>query len=196
MARPFESVSVWDVGVRGFHWSLLLVFTGAYLSAEFNEIEFHEIFGYGLIFLIIFRIIWGFVGSPYARFRSFIFSPRLTLDYIQSLHSGSPAHYLGHNPLGALMVFTLLACLNGLAFTGLITLAGIEFEGPLLSLVVNFKDELIYLIQDLHEILATVMLVLISLHVAGVVLASMQHKENLIISMFTGKKKKVQMGDE
>ena len=185
-----DSVVVWDKGVRTFHWFLVMGFIGAYLSAEFNTIDLHEIIGYGITLLILFRVVWGFVGSPYARFTSFFFPLRVTVDYIHSLRSGSPIHYLGHNPLAAMMVFTLLFSLAVLTVTGLITLAGIEFEGPLLSLAENLPDSQIYLIQEIHEILANCMLVLIFLHISGAIVASIQHKENLILSMITGRKLK------
>ncbi|MBL4606998.1 MAG: cytochrome b/b6 domain-containing protein [Pseudomonadales bacterium] len=187
--NPPDSVIVWDKFVRVFHWSLVTGFACAYLSAEFNVIDLHEIVGYGLIFLLLSRIVWGFIGSPYARFASFLFPLRTTLNYVQSLRSGEPAHYLGHNPLGAIMVFTLLLGLGSLFITGLITLAGIEFEGPLLLLANRLSDSQTYLIQNTHEIISTVMLVLIFLHVAGAISASIQHKENLILSMFTGRKR-------
>lgn len=123
--------------------------------------------GYGLIVLLFFRLLWGFFGSPYARFKSFIFSPRETLDYLKTLRAGSPKHYLGHNPLGALMVFTLLSVLGVLVLSGLISLAGIEFEGPLQSLVVNLTDADVYFVQNLYEFLATTMLFLVFFHVSG-----------------------------
>jgi len=183
-----DRVMVWDRFIRFFHWSLVLGFSSAYLTAEFNEIDLHELVGYFLVLLVLSRVVWGFIGSPYARFNSFLFSFRTSLEYIHSLRSGTPTHYLGHNPLGAAMVFSLLFTLGAVFVTGLITLAGIEFEGPLLPFIKNLSDAQVYLVQDIHEILTNVMLVLIFFHVVGAISASIQHKENLILAMFSGRK--------
>lgn len=165
--RSINTVQVWDIFVRAFHWLLVCAFFGAYFSAQYKQIVLHEMIGYGLIVLLFFRLLWGFFGSPYARFKSFIFSPRETLDYLKTLRAGSPKHYFGHNPLGALMVFTLLSVLGVLVLSGLISLAGIEFEGPLQSLVVNLTDADVYFVQNLYEFLATTMLFLVFFHVSG-----------------------------
>jgi cytochrome b len=109
---------------------------------------------------------------------------------IHSLRTGTPIHYLGHNPLGSAMVFSLLSTLGAVFVTGLITLASIEFEGPFLPFVRNLSDAQVYLIQDIHEVLANVMLGLIFFHIVGAVSASIQHKENLILAMFSGRKRK------
>lgn len=185
-----DRVIVWDRFIRFFHWSLVLGFSSAYLTAEFNEIDLHKLVGYFLVLLVLSRVIWGFIGSPYARFSSFLFSFRTSLDYIHSLHTGTPIHYLGHNPLGAVMVFSLLSTLGAVFFTGMITLASIEFEGPFVPFIKNLSDAQVYLIQDIHEVLTNVMLGLIFFHIVGAVSASIQHKENLILAMFNGRKHK------
>lgn len=188
-ASSRDTVPVWDIFTRLFHWSLALVFFGAYFSAQYNHSVLHEFLGYGLIFLLMFRLIWGFLGGPYARFKSFLFSPQQTWRYLISLRTNSPEHYLGHNPLGALMVFALLGGLVVMSVSGLIILAGIEYEGPLQSWANEFSDAFVYFIQHAHEIMATLMLCLILFHVAGALLASVHHKENLVVAMFTGRKK-------
>jgi len=114
-------VKVWDIPVRLFHWTLVLSFTLAYLTAEFHVGFIHVWLGYFLIALIVARVVWGFAGSQYARFSSFIFSPTETLAYVQSLAKNNPKHYLGHNPAGALMVFALLALLAMIFLSGLVT---------------------------------------------------------------------------
>ncbi len=95
------TVLVWDVFTRVFHWALVLIFFGAYFSAQYKQSGLHEFLGYGLILLLSFRLIWGFWGNHYARFKSFLFSPQQTWRYLVSLRTTSPEHYLGHNPLGA-----------------------------------------------------------------------------------------------
>lgn len=184
-----KSVKVWDVPVRLFHWTLALSFTAAYLTAEFHIGFLHTLIGYFLCVLVLARVFWGFAGNQYARFSSFIFSPQETLAYLRSLRQGSPKHYLGHNPAGALMVFVLLGVLALIFLSGLTTLAVIDFEGPLLFLIDYFDDDASYVARHLHGWLVDAALILIPLHLLGVVSGSVQHKENLVRAMVTGKKK-------
>jgi cytochrome b len=186
-----ESVKVWDVPVRVFHWATVLGFTAAYLTAKFHIGFLHNLIGYFLCVLLLARLLWGFIGNQYARFNSFIFSPGETLAYLRSLVHGRPLHYFGHNPAGALMVFALLVLLMLIFVTGLITLTVIDFEGPLLFLTNYFSDPASYAVHHLHGWLIDVALLLIPLHVLGVVAGSIQHKENLVKAMITGKKKNV-----
>lgn len=184
-----ESVKVWDVPVRLFHWTLVLSFTAAYLTAEFHVGFLHTLIGYFLCVLVLARVFWGFAGNRYARFSSFIFSPQETLAYLRSLRQGSPKHYFGHNPAGALMVFALLGVLALIFLSGLTTLAVIDFEGPLLFLIDYFDDDASYVARHLHGWLVDAALILIPLHLIGVAAGSIQHKENLVRAMVTGKKK-------
>ncbi len=189
-----DKVKVWDVPVRVFHWSLVAGFAAAYLSAETHKMTVHEWVGYALLALVAFRLVWGFAGSRYARFRSFIFSSQETLAYVRSLRSGHPVHYYGHNPAGALMVFALLALLLAIFVSGLVTLAVIDFDGPLLFLANSVSDDTAYFFRHLHDLLVNVALVLIPLHLLGVVQGSLQHKENLVRAMVTGWKPKAASG--
>lgn len=181
-----DSVKVWDVPVRLFHWMLVLSFTLAYLTADFHVIFIHVWLGYFLCFLLLARIFWGFFGSRYARFSSFLFSKGETIEYIHSLIKNNPRHYLGHNPAGALMVFALLALLGGVFLSGLMTLAVIDFEGPLLFLVNQLDDDASYMVRHLHSWLVDAALILIPMHLLGVAVGSLQHKENLVRAMITG----------
>lgn len=182
-----NTIKVWDLPVRLFHWSLVVSFACAYLAAEFHFKEWHVLLGYVLCGLVAFRIVWGFAGSTYAKFKSFVFSPAETLGYLRDMKAGHPRHYYGHNPAGALMVFGLLALLLAMFASGLATLAAIDFEGPFLS-VLNVEDETSYSIRHIHEFFAEMALVLIPLHILGVIGGSLQHKENLVRAMITGKK--------
>jgi cytochrome b len=186
-----ETVNVWDVPTRLFHWTLVLTFTLAYLTAEFHFGFLHTLIGYFLCILLLARVFWGFAGNQYARFRSFIFSPQETFTYLRGMFKSNPKHYLGHNPAGALMVFGLLALLVIIILTGLVTLAVIDFEGPLLFLIDYFDDEGSYAVRHLHGWLIDIALVIIPLHILGVAAGSLQHKENLVRAMITGKKRKV-----
>ena len=182
-------VKVWDLPVRVFHWSLVLGVVAAFISGEIGASEIHAWVGYALCVLLVARVYWGFRGNEYARFRSFIFSYGETMAYVRSMASGHPKPYLGHNPAGALMVFALLGLLTLLFVTGLVTQAVIDFEGPLLFLANLVSDETSYAFRHLHEFLPIVGLVLVSLHILGVVAGSIQHNENLVRAMLTGKKK-------
>ncbi len=183
-------VRVWDVPVRLFHWSLVAGFATAYLSAEWHKMTVHVWVGYALVALVLFRLVWGFSGNQYARFKSFIFSPQETLDYVRSIRAGHPRHYYGHNPAGALMVFALLGLLLAIFISGLVTLAVIDFEGPLLFLANSVSDETAYFFRHAHDLMVNVALLLIPLHLLGVVSGSIQHKENLVRAMVTGMKSK------
>ncbi len=189
MEKNIEQVKVWDVPVRLFHWSLVLGFVLAYLTAEAGILDVHVLIGYFLIALLLFRVFWGFAGNQYARFKSFVFSPQETVAYIRSLRSGHPVHYYGHNPAGALMVFGLLALLAAIFMSGLVTLAVIDYEGPLLFLANQVSDDTSYFFRHAHDFFVDVALVLIPLHLLGVVAGTIQHKESLVKAMVTGMKK-------
>lgn len=191
MSINAKNVKVWDAPLRLFHWILVLSFTLAYLTAEFHVGFIHVWIGYFLIALLVARVTWGFVGSQYSRFKSFIFTPAETLEYVKSMVQNNTKHYYGHNPAGALMVFALLALLTLIFLSGLVTLAVIDFEGPLLFLLDYFDDNMSYAAKELHGLLIDFALVLIPLHLLGVVAGSIQHKENLARAMVTGLKKNI-----
>lgn len=113
-----NTIQVWDILVRIFHWSLVLAFIVAYMSSE-EENPLHIYSGYAVLGLICFRVIWGIVGSRYARFSNFIYSPASVMGYLKSARAGQPQHYLGHNPLGGWMVMALLTTLFVVTLSGL-----------------------------------------------------------------------------
>jgi cytochrome b len=183
------TVKVWDLFVRCFHWSMVLGCATAYISGEVHASTLHELVGYALCALLAARVYWGFKGSEYARFRSFTFPVSEALAYMRAMFKGHPRHYFGHNPAGALMVFALLGFLTLIFVSGLLTLGTIDFEGPLMFLANNVSDDTSYAFRHLHKLLPTVGLALVFLHVAGVVAGCIQHNENLVRAMLTGKKK-------
>lgn len=187
------SVKVWDLFIRCFHWTLVLGFATAFISGEIHAAMVHVWVGYVLCALLLARVYWGFKGSEYARFRSFFFSVNETLEYVRSMFKGHPKHYFGHNPAGALMVFALLGLLTFIFVSGLLTLGTIDFEGPLLFLANLVSDDTSYAFRHLHEFLPIVGLVLVALHILGVIAGSIQHKENLVRAMLTGKKKSLSL---
>jgi cytochrome b len=197
---------VWDPLIRIFHWSLVATFVVAYLSAE-ELTTVHEIAGYVVAALIAFRLIWGLVGSKYARFSQFLHGPSRTIAYLRDVLRGKEHRYLGHNPAGAVMTILLLVTLSATAFTGWL----LEDEGrvamlPDLPQIVSpaYADDDegagygaggSAVVEEVHEVLANLMLLLIAVHIGGVVLTSFSHKENLARSMVTGDKRAPDPGD-
>lgn len=204
---------VWDPLVRVFHWSLVLAFATSYLTGdEWDDWgSVHEISGYMILGLVVFRIIWGFVGSKYARFSDFIYSPKTVIEYLKSLLTTHPKHYLGHNPAGGWMVVILLACLLTTTVTGLKVLADEHQEGPLAQLELQVPslisvaearriggeqaendekegDENESPWKEIHEFFANFTLFLVMVHILGVIVSSRLHKENLARAMITGNK--------
>lgn len=187
-APAVPQIKVWDPFVRFFHWSLVSGFAINIISAEINWMTVHVWVGYFICVLLLSRIAWGLVGSRYARFRNFLYPVSETLAYVQGMRAGHPPHYLGHNPMGALMVFALLGLVLLICVSGLTTLATIDFEGPLVFINAWFDDAMAYLAQDIHEILPWITLAFVGMHVTGVVVSSRMHNENLVKSMLTGYK--------
>jgi cytochrome b len=182
----YPPVKIWDSFVRVFHWTLVASFALAWLSAD--ELLFvHVIAGYIIAVLILLRLVWGFIGSSHARFQDFIYSPRHVWEYLGEIIRGKPRRYLGHNPAGAVMVLALLAALSITVISGLMLDAYSEFSGPLAPWLSDGKVVCEGL-EEVHEFSANATLVLIVIHVLGVVLASWQHRENLVKAMFSGYK--------
>jgi cytochrome b len=173
-------IRVWDPLVRLFHWSLVLSFAVAWLSAGSFE-ALHIWAGYAAGALILLRLAWGFVGTPYARFAQFVRPPRAVLAYLKAVLTGSEARHLGHNPAGGAMILVLLLAMGATAVSGWM-LTSDAFWG-------------VEWVQHLHELLANGLLLLVGLHVAGVMLASYRHRENLVAAMIRGRKRAAAAGD-
>jgi cytochrome b len=168
-----KQILVWDIPTRVFHWLLVVSFAGAFLTAESERYrDIHVVLGYTLLGLIAFRLIWGFAGSRYARFRSFLFKPVEIAAYVVALAKGKPAHYAGHNPAGSVAVFALLALGIASGVTG----------------VAVFQDVGGDALEELHEVVSNAMLAVVGLHVLGVLASSLLHRENLVRAMITGRK--------
>lgn len=168
-----QGILVWDLPVRVFHWLLALSFAGAYVTAESERWRLvHVTLGYTVGGLIVFRLLWGLIGTRHARFASFVRGPAAVLRYLRSLLSGQPEHHVGHNPAGALAIVALLALGAVLVFTGWSTYN--EVGGDWL--------------EELHEGVANTMLAVVLVHIAAVLLSSRLHHENLVRAMITGRK--------
>ena len=172
-AAAARRILVWDAPVRLFHWLTVLSFAGAWLTAESERWRLlHVTLGYTMAGLVVFRLLWGLVGTRHARFATFVRGPAAAGRYLRSLFGGTPEHHTGHNPAGALAIVALLALALGVSFTGWAHFNGV-FGGWT---------------EDVHEALANAMLALVVLHVAAVVLASRLHRENLVAAMVSGRK--------
>nr|WP_315467577.1 cytochrome b/b6 domain-containing protein [uncultured Undibacterium sp.] len=171
-----DYVKVWDLPVRLIHWLIALCFTGAYLTAESESWRLlHVTLGYTMGGLIAFRVIWGVIGTRYARFSEFVRGPSAVFRYLRSLMTKTPEHFTGHNPAGAIAVLLLL----GLG-------AAISVSGYAL-----YNDLGGEWIEEVHELLANAMLAIVFIHIAAVLISSHLHKENLPLAMITGKKRRI-----
>ena len=187
-----EMVRVWDPVVRIGHWTLVAAFFTAYFTED-EFLEPHVWAGYVVGAVVLFRILWGFVGSEHARFRGFVYPPGVTLRYLGAIATNKAKRYIGHNPAGGAMIVALLLCLGVVTWSGLELYAIEEHAGPLAGLVGEFADEEALeaaedFWEELHEVAANVALFLVLLHIAGVIVASISHRENLVKAMFTGRK--------
>jgi len=169
-----EKIRVWDLPVRVFHWLLAGSFAVAYLVAESEQFRsLHVILGYTATGLILFRIFWAAVGSRFARFSSFVFSPAAVVGYLRSL-AKQPQHYIGHNPAGSYAIYGILVAGLATAVTGYMTLKELGGES----------------LEEAHEACANVWLGLVIVHIAGVFIGSWIHRENLVRAMITGYKQR------
>ena len=180
---------VWDPLVRLFHWSLVLGFAVAYLTED-ELMPLHLAAGYLVLGLVAFRTAWGFVGTRHARFSDFVRPPRSVLAYLGDLARLRAPRHLGHSPAGGAMVLALLLVLLLTGLSGL-ALQGVEaHSGPLAGLLADAPRGWVDALEELHEVLAHFTLALVLAHLAGVLLASLQHGENLVRSMITGYKRR------
>ncbi|MDH5545210.1 MAG: cytochrome b/b6 domain-containing protein [Gammaproteobacteria bacterium] len=177
---------IWDLPSRVFHWLLVACFITAWITHESDRFLYHHVFaGYLFFGLLIFRFVWGFIGSHYARFRSFAHDWKSVTEYLKALLDGSASRYIGHNPAGSWAIFMMLALGILIAISGMLVLGGEEGHGPLKGLI---SFDVGSFAKEAHETLAALMLLVVFVHVGGVIVESIYHKENLIWSMIVGHK--------
>lgn len=180
----WETVAVWDLLVRIFHWSLVAFFFIAY-ATEDDLLTVHVYAGYAVAGLVAFRLLWGIIGTRHARFTDFVTGPGAVKRYLGQLLTGRAPRYLGHNPAGAVMIIAMLLSLVLTVFTGAVLIAG-DGQGPLAGTV--FAGLSGDAFEETHELFANFTVFLVVLHVAGVLASSLLHHENLIRAMVTGRK--------
>lgn len=169
-----QRILVWDLPTRLFHWLLAASFAGAWLTAESERWrDVHVTLGYTFAALIAFRLVWGVIGSRYARFSSFVTGPAGVKRYLGSLLLMRPEHHVGHNPAGGWAVLALLGLGLATALTGYATYN-------------NYGG---HWIEEMHEGTASAMLGLVAVHIAAVLLSSLIHRENLVRAMLDGFKR-------
>ncbi|MCO4758310.1 MAG: cytochrome b/b6 domain-containing protein [Oceanospirillaceae bacterium] len=180
-------IQVWDLHTRIFHWSLASLFVFLIISGDLGDdlIEWHFYAGYLLSGLIVFRLIWGVVGSEYSRFVSFIRHPLHTLGYAKRMFQGTAEHHYGHNPAGGMMVVVLLLLLSVQVASGLVTTDDVIWDGPFYSAV---SDDLAELGSMLHHQIQNVLQLLVVLHVAAIIFHRFKYKDALVPAMVHGKK--------
>ncbi|MFA6162379.1 MAG: cytochrome b/b6 domain-containing protein [Methylobacter sp.] len=179
-----ELIKVWDLPLRIFHWLLVAGFFVAYLTED-ELLTVHVWAGYLVAGLLVFRLIWGFVGNEYARFSSFLCSPAQSLAYVKDLVALKTKRYIGHNPAGAAMIVLLLVSLLMTVITGFAVYGADQAAGPLASIGSSNKK----MWEEVHEFFANFTLLLVVVHVVGVVVESYIHCENLARAMVHGYKK-------
>lgn len=179
-----QKIMVWDAPTRAFHWLQALCFLGAYLTAESEKNrDIHVTLGYILFGLIVFRLIWGFVGTRYAKFSSFAFSPKAIITYLLSLPKGKSEHFVGHNPVGSVAIWLLLSLGITLGVTG-VMLA----QKNVMAALENMDGYDSDLVVSIHSYATDAMLVVVFIHLLGVFMSSFLHKENLVRAMLIGSK--------
>jgi cytochrome b len=212
-AQP-TSVQVWDPLVRYGHWALVIAFAVAYLSGEDDSggpDQIHIWSGYAVGFIVAVRVLWGMAGAGHARFSDFTYGPMTALKYFAAELRGRAKRYVGHSPAAAYMIAALLLCLTATVGTGLVANsdAGKSPRASAHELVIaqaradehkgrSERDGGKHqggesVVGELHEALANITLGLIILHILGVGVASVAHRENLVAAMFSGRKR---AGDE
>lgn len=177
-------VRIWDVPVRLFHWSIVLLVIISWVSADNGYMRVHLVSGVTILVLLLFRLLWGVVGSTTARFSAFVRGPRAVLQYLRASRAGV-VHHPGHNPAGALMVVALILVLLAQVLTGLFANDGIRFYGPLALMISSDGSDLL---TRIHALVFNAILLMVWVHVVAVFFHLLVKRENLIRPMITGLK--------
>ena len=169
-----QNILVWDVPTRVFHWLLVLCFAGAWLTSESERLQMiHYAFGYSACALVLFRLVWGFIGTKYARFSQFIKAPSEIIGHLKGLLSSHSHSTVGHNPVGGIVMVGLMLLILLIGLTGYFSVK--EFLGDLMG--------------EAHEAIASLALAVVVIHIAAAIIMSVLQKENLVKAMVTGKKR-------
>ncbi len=199
MATP-RPVKIWDIGIRLFHWSLVLLIPLLWFLVEeaeaitewasergayFDAMRWHARLGYIVLGLLVFRVLWGVVGSDTARFAQFVREPKVVIAYFRKLLTPSSADTpsVGHNPAGGWMVVVLLLLLASQVISGLFNYDDVDFEAPFYSLVADNISEAMH---DWHRLSFDLLLIAIGLHILAILFYALVKKDKLVPPMLTG----------
>ena len=184
-----SQIKVWDPLVRFFHWALVSAFIIAYITEE-DFLTIHSWAGYLILSLLCIRFVWGFIGTRYARFSDFAYKPVSIIQFLKDTLRLSAKRYLGHNPAGGAMVFLLMLSLLITTTSGVVLLGAEEQAGPVAHWFAQPESMWADVLEEVHEFFANFTLFLVFVHIAGVLVESLIHKENLVSAMITGFKAK------
>jgi len=187
MTTSNGEIKVWDPFVRVFHWSLATAFFIAYFTEE-DLLDIHVWAGYIVLGLVLARVLWGVVGSQHARFADFVYPWSRVKQHIREVMTFKPRRYIGHNPAGGLMIILLLIGLVLTSVLGLAVYGADQAAGPLAGWLAGSPEWLEDVLEETHEIIANLTLLLVLVHVSGVIVESRLMKENLVKAMITGRK--------
>ncbi|HEV7491622.1 MAG TPA: cytochrome b/b6 domain-containing protein [Rhodanobacteraceae bacterium] len=181
-------ITVWDLPTRLFHWALVILIALQYASGEFDllPMAWHYWMGYATLALIVFRVLWGFFGSPTSRFAEFVRGPVTVARYAIASAHGREQEVVGHNPLGGWSVLLMLACVAVQSISGLFSSDDLTESGPFAARV---SDEAVKWMTRVHNVNRYVLLILIVLHVTAVMLHWAMRRENLVAPMLHGRKR-------
>ncbi len=176
---------VWDVPVRLFHWSFATCFAVSWISGQVENLDVHYASGLVLLGLVVFRLLWGLVGSPTARFAHFLRGPGAAIAYLkQSLRHRGPSYSFGHNAAGGLMVLALVVLVGLQVVSGMSSTDDVIFEGPLYG---RLPEWLARPLEIVHEPLANILLALALLHILVILIYRFAKRENLVRAMVLGR---------
>lgn len=180
-----RSIDVWDAPIRLFHWLTAALVVAAYVTWRLDWMDWHAKAGYAVLALVIFRLLWGLLGSDTARFSRFVAAPRLAISHLKHTLRREPDRQVGHNPAGAWMVLFLLALLLGETLSGLYVANDVADQGPLTELV---AAPIANAITALHWIFWDALLAAIALHILAIAIYAIAKGHNLLVPMITGRK--------
>jgi cytochrome b len=178
---------IWDLPTRLFHWAIAALICGSYYTVEISgDMDTHMLIGQIILTLVLFRVVWGFVGTRYARFGSFLAGPGEIFEYAKSLAGTHSREYAGHNPLGGVVVLIMLALLLAQTVSGLFSTDGDFYAGPLNDLISARAGNQV---TEFHEINFAILVIVVTVHIAAAFFYLLVKRSNLIAPMITGQKR-------
>jgi cytochrome b len=186
MRQLYLPMRIWDLPTRVFHWTLVVLIFTSWLSAKLDWMRIHVLCGYAILTLLLFRIVWGFIGSDTARFARFLKHPFAAIRHLSHLAHREPDTEVGHNAAGGWMVVVMLAILIVQTITGLCANDDVFTEGPLARIVGKDRSDWL---THIHSVNFTLIEIVVAAHVLAIVIYRLLKGHNLLWPMITGKKR-------